>query len=245
MSDYLQALVERARGEARSVQPRLASSFARALPLEVEVEVDAPLARAPVRERAAPARAMPPPGRVEVPAPAGTTRDRSPERPTPEPVTVTRPEPSHAAESARQPAPGRAEPTDAVETFELPAQESAEITLIEHEVRETQAEVRPLEPVTVEVERMVEQPSGKQIHSEYTHAPASPEGLGPTGPPAAALADEAAAIESEPETVVVSIARIELHAAAPPPPQSAPARTQPGPRLSLDDYLRERNGRQR
>src|SRR5215208_776222 len=50
-----------------------------------------------------------------------------------------------------------------------------------------------------------------------------------------------------PPTIRVSIGRIEVRAITPPPaPPVQPARSaRPGPELSLDDYLKQRNGRQR
>jgi hypothetical protein len=46
----------------------------------------------------------------------------------------------------------------------------------------------------------------------------------------------------EPKVIRVSIGRIEVRAAPAPPVSPPPAARQPGPRLSLDDYLRSRRG---
>ena len=58
-----------------------------------------------------------------------------------------------------------------------------------------------------------------------------------------------AAAESPAPTIRVDIGRIEVRAITPPPPMSPPAQrtapARPGTALSLDDYLKQRNGRQR
>ena len=62
---------------------------------------------------------------------------------------------------------------------------------------------------------------------------------GPATPPISGVRSEAAPAARP--TVQVTIGRIEVRAV--PPPPASPARREPaGPRVSLDDYLRERNG---
>jgi hypothetical protein len=59
------------------------------------------------------------------------------------------------------------------------------------------------------------------------------------------LAQERDNAQSLPPTIKVSIGRIEVRAVTTPPAQAPRQRTKPQPSLSLDDYLRQREGVQR
>jgi hypothetical protein len=50
--------------------------------------------------------------------------------------------------------------------------------------------------------------------------------------------------DEQPPAIHVTIGRVEVRAAAPPPVPDPPAAA-PAPRLSLDEYLEQHNGRQR
>lgn len=64
-----------------------------------------------------------------------------------------------------------------------------------------------------------------------------------SAPPLPARRDETAAETPAAPVIRVTIGRVEVRAATPPPPVEPPA--PPAPRLSLDDYLRSHNGRAR
>jgi len=245
VSDYLQALVERARGEARSVRPLLPPRFAPAPPAE-ELEVDVEVPAAP--RRAAPeAPASPEAPATSTPAPvAGTTRGVVPRTLAPPRPAAADPEPR--VESRRPPAadtaeqPGSAEPAHVATLLQV---EETTSVVERHHVEETTRQTsQPSAPVAVAVERL--------LGPEPAELPPDPQ---PAAPPAALQALPAgvvedlgsiAEVEPDTQTVVVSIDRIDVNAERPSPsPPPSPARSWAGPRLSLDDYLRERNGSRR
>jgi hypothetical protein len=241
MSDYLHALVERAQGEARRVRPLLAPRFAPA-PQAEELEVD-------VEVPAAPRQARPEAAVVRAPEPTGT--------PSPHPDSP-RPAPGRTPSETRAPAEVRrgvttattepaADAADDDTRHVSPAVEVEETMRVveRHVVDETTPQAsEPSVPVEVTVERM--------LTLQPPELPPAPE---PAAPPAAVQAlptdvvddlASIAAVEAETQTVVVSIGRIEVNAERPsPPPPPAAARSWAGPRLSLDDYLRERSGGRR
>jgi hypothetical protein len=65
--------------------------------------------------------------------------------------------------------------------------------------------------------------------------------------PQAIVADRRVTVpasSSSPSTIRVSIGRIEVKAMMPPaPPPASPKPGRPAPRLSLEEYLKQRNGR--
>jgi hypothetical protein len=240
VSDYLQALVERARGEARTVRPLLAPRFAsgpRAEELEIDVEVPA-----------APRRAAPEAPATSTPAPvdAGTPRGVVPRTPAPPRPAAVDPQPR--VESRRAPAadttehPGSADPANDATLLQVEETTSVvERHLVEETTRQTS---EPSAPVVVTVER-VPGPEAPE-HPPDPQTAAAPAGV--QALPAGVVEDLGSIAEVEPDTqtVVVSIDRIEVNAERPSPsPPPSPARSWAGPRLSLDDYLRERSGGRR
>ena len=246
MNDYLQALVERARGEARTVRPLLAPRFAptpQTEDLELDVEVPAAAPRA---------AAEAPPARASGAADAAGPQPADAPPPAPRRRAVADPEPS--LESRRGVPADSREPADDDELPHAPQPSTvlqvAETTHVveRHVVEETTRRASEASaPVEATVERVLAPEAREPAAPERPAASSAPaEAALPVGVLEEPGGDDAA--ETEAQTVVVSIGRIEVSAdrpGAPPAPAPAPARSWAGPRLSLDDYLRERSGGRR
>jgi len=241
VTDYLQALVERARGEGRSVRPRLAPRFAPGLPATIDVEVDAPVpptsrrdgSAAPPRPGSRPADRPP----TRVPAPPGARAGREPgvDPPPPGPHGDAPVVPSPASEPPAQVVPG--EPAE-VETV---ANVVVERRLVEEARPRTEGP-----PAAVEVTVARQAPAEAREEAPSPRVAERAPGPGTAAPALPAEPAAAGFPAEDPSTVVVSIGRIEVNADRPGPPPALPAaRPWAGPRLSLDDYLRERNGSRR
>jgi hypothetical protein len=259
-------IVERARGASAAVRPVLPSRFeaglsarAAAEPL-LETEVEAP-ARAP-RERP-PALA---PAAREPPTPPPDPQQLSaPERRAHEPrelvndISRTVKEEIHDVERVRETlieerAP-RTPELRAVREIEMPARAPPPQRLSRDEHRPSPR--LPTAPAELRVER-VEHSAPPTLFTPPEQRPMlSPARVVPIeaprprekrsesraiAPPIAARPAQRPAVEPEPPVIHVSIGRIEVRAVAPAAPTPQRPRPPLEPRLSLDEYLRRRDG---
>jgi hypothetical protein len=252
MNDYLHALAERAQGVARGVRPQPVGRFEPGLPLEYELEVPAPAPapslRAPATEPSKPARVRPappsspaladaavPPAEAAGPPVSGAGVERPPDEPRAAGASESDEAPAAEVDpvsaDARAIEPAEPEPVEATIVRELaPAQPGGEPAVVEIAVeREVPAEAceraAPVAPVRAPARRA--RAASWWTVGDDVLPPEPAEG-------------------GDDQVVHVSIGRVEVRApAAPARPPQAPVRRWAGPRLSLDDYLRDRGGRGR
>ncbi|HEY6886225.1 MAG TPA: hypothetical protein VI300_00560 [Solirubrobacter sp.] len=118
---------------------------------------------------------------------------------------------------------------------------------VEREVVEPETVRVPSPPTAVEVVVARPAPEPRREAAALTRQDARARPATSVQAPPAAHSEPAGAPDPAQErTMVVSIGRIEVNAQRPSPPPVRPTtRAWGGPRLSLDDYLRERNGGRR
>lgn len=246
MSGYLVSLVERARGEGVALQPRVRARFEpRGLDeVSAEIEMTPP---APV-SNASPAPAVPHPRTtplsidddVETVREVHTTTTRTEaaasEPPAPAAVAQATPPPREVAQSPPPPVPHSDEPTHGVRQPQLPlsqrplspphSTDTREIEIEREREHETVRErLLPHPPLRVPTTRSVE----RHTHRDTTRVVRLPH--------------EA---DAEPQPIHITIGRIDVRAIAPPAQsRPSPAASKRNAPLTLDDYLRRRDGGKR
>ena len=247
MSGYLVSLVQRARGEGTALQPRVRARFEPRGFEEVSAEVE--MTQAPAPSRHAPVVDEPHvPVVRDVPAVASLsvddhvetfhevrtiTRAETPAIEPPAPIVITPPiatSPEIARPSlpsgatGSQPVETEPQTSTATEADGLRARRSRSAAAREIEIERERLTPRP--PLRVHTTRSVE----RHTHRDTTRIVTPPH-------------EEDAA---EPQPIRITIGRIDVRAIAPPaqsrPSPGAPKRNAP---LTLDDYLRRRDGGKR
>jgi len=261
MSDYLSLLAARLSGAAPTVQPRLPSRFeppARPLNLEgalpgpVEEQVEEP-APTPISLPVQPAHDQPAaPAPLVVQIPLAQKPERSPSQVEP------------ASQPAPRSLPGPAAPGVTVQ----PAAEFPTVpprltpllapVLAAHAAEKIEAlPVRPVSGPTEAPAPITRQapenrrPEATLVHQaievQVTRAPLSLAPLPAVSPPMVAAPPASNNPETStghPPTIQVTIGRIEVHA-APPPAVAGPRKSRSAPLMSLEEYLKQRNGEKR
>jgi hypothetical protein len=232
--DFLTRLVQRQRSEPTGLQPVLPSRFEPDGPsqLDVETEYAPPLPTTTARHAPMPVLTAEP-EKSTAPATLPPSRPMTVEPPAPLPPVVSAPPDARAHLS--DPVPRPATPPPAIQDKSVGPVGFSEQRIADPKIQALQ-QLSPVTPI----------PSTAPV--EAPARPALPEPLVPVGavhnPP---VIDALAAPEPQPErpTIEISIGRIELVPATPPPEHEntsvamAPIAPLPSyrPRLSLEDYL--------
>lgn len=258
MNDPLANLLARSFGElARAVQPRLPARFELVASFGGEVAVppmqvgdQAAPGSPPVRVEPSPAplaSAIPPVERRQVlplplaPLPAWgqppTTCSELRRPSAPPPAAPERISPDLGVSEAHSERTAPASLADFVEPRGLPASASAVNPPRLPDVAAASPAVPPAPVVSFQPDSALDtihEPVAPDILPPSTPAPVMPREPGaPPREPAA---------PTHPPRITVTIGRVEVRAVPPPPPSSRPRPQPPAPRLSLDEYLRRREG---
>ena len=249
MSGYLVSLVQRARGEGAALQPRVRARFepggVEEMPAESETRPlaprssSAPPAEGPhvsvaphVRAEEAPTAALSVDDGVKTThevQTTGTTTTRA-EAPASEPpaLSVVAPATATPPETAPPLLPGKHSDgaVSAASSANIePAAVRIEHSVVRREIEREREQVVPHAPLRVHTTRSVERHSNRETTRVVT--PPHEE-------------------DAEPQPIRITIGRIDVRAIAPPvqsrPSPAAPKRNAP---LTLDDYLRRRDGEKR
>jgi len=236
MSDYLERLVARSRGDLTSVRPRLPNRFEDLSPDELEGAEGADLGATELRATEE---------LVETASREELDRPSLPEQsPRGEPMTSMPPDGPDPARLSSPPVDSTRNPVDMPD---LPAPTFAppEAFPTEHPVGDTlipeRGSLEPIPPTTISTS---EEPSPQHQHVTPTMSPEIDDQPRPTlEAPTVTNITVNEATSPEPTVVEVRIGRIDIQA-APPTTTSAPPRRPPRPartpQVSLDDYLRRR-----
>jgi hypothetical protein len=254
--DFLSGLLDRAQGRAPVVERRRPALFEPPRPASGDSLVEASLEAAPAYSEphaTAYARDLTaPPPAPRPPVPTGTTLSAPPVQPAPlvEPVPARQPAiPAHPAPPAHQPRPQESLITRTIHETTVarePAQPAVQVRI----AQPPPAPVPPVAPVRATATAPVPgQPSPRPDSPAPAPAiqprPPAPRVAtqNPARPPAPSqIARASIQRPGSPEpTIHVTIGRIEVRAMPPAVPASRSPRPN-GPKLTLDSYLRARNG---